>query len=502
MGKTQLAPGFRFHPTDVELVRYYLKRKILGKKLLVDAIAEVDIYKFEPPDLSDMSFIRSGDLKWHFFCPREKKYASGVRANRATECGYWKTTGKERPVLCNSEVVGKIKTLVYHFGKSPRGERTDWVMHEYRLDDKVLTQMNVPQDTYVVCVLFKKDGPGPRNGAQYGAPFKEEDWSDEEVRTDVPSTSNPTNLLEPSKETTLALTAPDDSNKDCFGGMISESCVSDFLPATTNTTSELPHPSDAATTPMSTAPLAETVQTPNNDDLYSMLDLFDDDEEFLGFNNNEVRYDPGVSAPVCLEEEGIFNGLPELSSMPRTASYDLVENSELYLELQDLTAPLNPQTGLQDLTAPFNPQTGLQDLTAPFNHQTGLQDHTAPFNPQTGLQDHTAPFNHQTGLQDLTAPFNPQTGLQDLTAPFNPQTGLQDLTAPFNPQTGLHDLTAPFNPQTGLQDLTAPLNPQTGNRNDPRSSSFLYNQGHFDFSGGNDDDPYGFSASMRHRPKM
>lgn len=95
--------------------------------------------------VTDMSYIKGGDLKWHFFCPREKKYASGVRANRATKCGYWKTTGKERPVLCNSEVVGKIKTLVYHFGKSPRGERTDWVMHEYRLEDKELTQMNVPQ---------------------------------------------------------------------------------------------------------------------------------------------------------------------------------------------------------------------------------------------------------------------------------------------------------------------------------------------------------------------
>ncbi|EOA20803.1 hypothetical protein CARUB_v10001139mg [Capsella rubella] len=373
MGKTQLAPGFRFHPTDVELVRYYLKRKILGKKLIVDAIAEVDIYKFEPPDLPDMSFIKGGDLKWHFFCPREKKYASGVRANRATECGYWKTTGKERPVLCNSEVVGKIKTLVYHFGKSPRGERTDWVMHEYRLEDKVLTQMNVPQDTYVVCVLFKKDGPGPRNGAQYGAPFREEDWSDEEERTDVPTTSNPTIFHEPSKETSLAVTAADDSNKDCFGGMISESCVSDFLPTTTNTTSKLPDPSDATNTPMSAAPLAETLQTPNNnnDDLYAMLDLFDDDEEFLGFTNNEAIHDPGVSAPVCFE--GIFNGLPDLgnmyNNMPRTSSYDPVENSELYLELQDLTAPL-------PLTAPLNPQTG-NDSRSSYLYNQGHFDFSA-----------------------------------------------------------------------------------------------------------------------------
>ncbi|XP_010452910.1 PREDICTED: NAC domain-containing protein 82 [Camelina sativa] len=394
MGKTKLAPGFRFHPTDVELVRYYLKRKILGKKLIVDAIAEVDIYKFEPPDLPDMSYIKGGDLKWHFFCPREKKYASGVRANRATDCGYWKTTGKERPVLCNSEVVGKIKTLIYHFGKSPRGERTDWVMHEYRLEDKALAQMNVPQDTYVVCVLFKKDGPGPRNGAQYGAPFRDEDWSDEEERTDVPTTSNPTIFHEPSRETSLAVTVADDLNKDCFGGMISESCVSDFLPTTTNTTSKLPDPSDAANTHMSVTPLADTLPTPNNnnDDLYAMLDLFDDDEEFLGFPN-EAIHNPGVSAPVSLED--IFNGLPDLgnmhNNMPRASSYDLIENSELYLELQDLTAPLLPPP------------------------------------------------------------------------------------------------------------LTAPLNPQTGNVNDSRSS-YLYNQGHFDFSGGNDDGPYGFSANIGHGP--
>ncbi|CAN8298824.1 unnamed protein product [Cochlearia groenlandica] len=357
MGKTQLAPGFRFHPTDVELVRYYLKRKVLGKKLLVDAIAEVDIYKFEPPDLPDKSYLKSGDLKWHFFCPREKKYSTGVRANRGTECGYWKTTGKERAVLCNAEIVGKIKTLVYHFGKSPRGERTDWVMHEYRLEDKVLTEKNVPQDTYVVCVLFKKDGLGPRNGAQYGAPFKEEEWSDEEQLNAVPVTNNPINHQGPNKETSpaVASTSSHDPKKDYFAGLISESCVSDFLPVTTS--SQLPHRNDAANTPMfgeplldtnNTTSLAHTLHAPNNsDDIYSMLDLFVEEDDYLHFsapNNNEARQDPNVSAPFSIEE-GIFNELADLgdmhnNSMARTPSYDLVENSELYLELQDLTAPL------------------------------------------------------------------------------------------------------------------------------------------------------------------
>ena len=51
MAKTSLPPGFRFHPTDVELTVYYLKRKLLGKHLRCNAITEIDLYKFAPWDL-------------------------------------------------------------------------------------------------------------------------------------------------------------------------------------------------------------------------------------------------------------------------------------------------------------------------------------------------------------------------------------------------------------------------------------------------------------------
>lgn len=48
---SSLAPGFRFHPTDEELVSYYLKRKVCGKPFRFDAISDVDVYKTEPWDL-------------------------------------------------------------------------------------------------------------------------------------------------------------------------------------------------------------------------------------------------------------------------------------------------------------------------------------------------------------------------------------------------------------------------------------------------------------------
>lgn len=46
-----LPPGFRFHPTDEELVIHYLKRKADSSPLPVAIIADVDLYKHDPWEL-------------------------------------------------------------------------------------------------------------------------------------------------------------------------------------------------------------------------------------------------------------------------------------------------------------------------------------------------------------------------------------------------------------------------------------------------------------------
>ncbi|KAI3823737.1 hypothetical protein L1987_05178 [Smallanthus sonchifolius] len=179
MARSSLIPGFRFHPTDVELVMYYLKRKLTGKKLIIDVVAEVNIYEFCPQDLRDKSSLKSGDLEWYFFCPKSKKYSSGGRANRATETGFWKATGKDRKVEYKGRTVATIKTLIFHQRDAGKVDRTNWVMHEYRMEDKQLANAGIVQDMYVLCRIFEKSGSGPKNGEQYGAPFNEEEWDDD-----------------------------------------------------------------------------------------------------------------------------------------------------------------------------------------------------------------------------------------------------------------------------------------------------------------------------------
>uniref|UniRef100_A0A1J3H579 NAC domain-containing protein 78 n=1 Tax=Noccaea caerulescens TaxID=107243 RepID=A0A1J3H579_NOCCA len=187
-GDGALAPGFRFHPTDEELVVYYLKRKIRRKKLRVAAIGETDVYKFDPEELPGKALYKTRDRQWFFFSPRDRKH--GGRSSRATGNGYWKATGKDRVVKCNSRPVGEKKTLVFHRGRAPKGERTNWVMHEYTLHQEELKRCGDVEENYLLYKIYKKSGSGPKNGEQYGAPFIEEEWldaDDDDVDVDEPA---------------------------------------------------------------------------------------------------------------------------------------------------------------------------------------------------------------------------------------------------------------------------------------------------------------------------
>ncbi|TVU10083.1 hypothetical protein EJB05_43591 [Eragrostis curvula] len=175
-------PGFRFSPTDEELVLYFLKRRIASGRP-TPYIADVDVYKSHPSHLPGRSALQTGDRQWFFFTRLDRKYPNGSRASRTTGDGYWKATGKDRSI-CNGgsagRPVGNKKTLVYHHGRAPRGERTDWVMYEYTILADALPQGAGACEAYALYKLFQKSGAGPKNGEQYGAPFREEDWLDDD----------------------------------------------------------------------------------------------------------------------------------------------------------------------------------------------------------------------------------------------------------------------------------------------------------------------------------
>ncbi|KAG6783553.1 hypothetical protein POTOM_009207 [Populus tomentosa] len=152
-----LPPGFRFHPTDEELITFYLASKVFNGSFCGVDIAEVDLNRCEPWELPDVA--KMGEREWYFFSLRDRKYPTGLRTNRATGAGYWKATGKDREVYSASTgaLLGMKKTLVFYKGRAPRGEKTKWVMHEYRLDGDFSYRHSCKEE-WVICRIFHKKG--------------------------------------------------------------------------------------------------------------------------------------------------------------------------------------------------------------------------------------------------------------------------------------------------------------------------------------------------------
>lgn len=103
-----------------------------------------------------------GEKEWYFFCQKDRKYPTGIRTNRATERGYWKATGRDKEIYTVTkestlELVGMKKTLVFYKGRAPQGEKTDWIMHEFRLE--TTGKLSCPKSSSTSTTIAKSSAP-------------------------------------------------------------------------------------------------------------------------------------------------------------------------------------------------------------------------------------------------------------------------------------------------------------------------------------------------------
>ncbi|KAL5205539.1 hypothetical protein ABZP36_033748 [Zizania latifolia] len=141
------APGFRFYPTEEELLGFYLRHRLAGTRPDVDrVIPVVDVYSYHPSQLRSMAGeVSARDTEqWFFFCPRAERELHGGRPARTTPSGYWKATGSPSCVVsaAANRVIGIKRTMVFYQGRAPTGTKTRWKMNEYKavvVDDTCTT---------------------------------------------------------------------------------------------------------------------------------------------------------------------------------------------------------------------------------------------------------------------------------------------------------------------------------------------------------------------------
>ncbi|CAN1162121.1 NAC domain-containing protein 102 [Linum perenne] len=170
----QLPVGFRFNPTEQEILGYYLINKVKGEPLPPGVIYDCDLYgdKF-PWEI----FPRSA-ANGRLFAFTKLKKASTKRVLRTFACGEWRgnTGGEEVMDDAKKKVIGIKKTLSFKVNKSKLragGSSTStstkstaaakgctgWVMHEYSLSGT--------ESDYVLCEILNKEKKPQMQGSTH-----------------------------------------------------------------------------------------------------------------------------------------------------------------------------------------------------------------------------------------------------------------------------------------------------------------------------------------------
>ncbi|KAF6171435.1 hypothetical protein GIB67_005124 [Kingdonia uniflora] len=175
----QLVPkGWKFEPSDKELIVHYLANKIFNRPSPINKINEVNLYKFHPESLATTYKPYGKKVKeWYFYTPRDRSIKNGTRPNRAAGGGYWKATGRDKPIISKKNVVDEW----INNEKKIIGYRRRWCITRGRLLEDIrliglctisFKSMTLPinlkspsdmkLDDCVLCKIYKKSPPKTR----------------------------------------------------------------------------------------------------------------------------------------------------------------------------------------------------------------------------------------------------------------------------------------------------------------------------------------------------
>lgn len=190
----KLPLGYRFHPTDEELLLHYLKRKVMSLPLPAPAVSDFDVFETHPLHLP-------GDLKEkrYFFSQRKgnvKKFSGGIIIP-CNDFGYWKAMGKDEIVVIprTNQAIGIKRSFVFYEGRL----KTQWFMDQYCLVVSPFTPNSLQRciieiEDWLVSRVYQKKSKAKKKGVKNTN--KEENRDDSSIM-DLMMEDNNSNELGP-----------------------------------------------------------------------------------------------------------------------------------------------------------------------------------------------------------------------------------------------------------------------------------------------------------------
>ncbi|KAK0592415.1 hypothetical protein LWI29_018808 [Acer saccharum] len=154
--------GFRFMPSDEELVKGYLLRKIRGQELPWNGIQFCDLYGDKSPweifHGTDHELSEEDDYKFYVFTRLKK--ASLHRVSRVAGCGTWHGDRKLEKIFADKKkkegLTGLKKNFTFRIKNGSK--KSHWIMHEFSLAGESLMGIDYKSCDFVLCRIFKKKG--------------------------------------------------------------------------------------------------------------------------------------------------------------------------------------------------------------------------------------------------------------------------------------------------------------------------------------------------------
>ncbi|KAK9278549.1 hypothetical protein L1049_028119 [Liquidambar formosana] len=141
---TKFPVGYRFVPTEEELVTHYLMNKVSYKPLPPCVIEDIDatkLYSKPPPKCLETTSCE--EREWFFFIHQDENFEKPIRMV-GNGIGFWKSSGEENLIYNLDGNVFASKTYYSYFrGTLPKAKKTHWKMEEYRIH----VECNTKQDS-------------------------------------------------------------------------------------------------------------------------------------------------------------------------------------------------------------------------------------------------------------------------------------------------------------------------------------------------------------------
>ncbi|PIA30338.1 hypothetical protein AQUCO_05600045v1 [Aquilegia coerulea] len=166
--KKRIPPGFRFCPSDQQLLKFYLRRKLTGEAL--PGVIPEKVFYGENAEKPSLLFDGRSEEYLYFFTEVSKKFSNSDsnKMERTNRDGTWKIQAND-PVFDvppnNKTVIGYNRHLKFVFKdqkeeKYYKGKDISFIMHEFTLKNPPLSQHHQPDQAseWTVCSIRKKLG--------------------------------------------------------------------------------------------------------------------------------------------------------------------------------------------------------------------------------------------------------------------------------------------------------------------------------------------------------